>query len=136
MESVEPPLEEVRPPLEDELLDEELSVEDELSLDELSVDEPPLDELLDVDESVVLLLLSLLVVVFVEDALVSVSIVPMSANIPAAAAKVTAAAVAAVRRVPLRTAAAAPRSLLFMSVPLPGDSVSPTTVGELPERSL
>ncbi|MGW3291853.1 hypothetical protein ACWDR3_45260 [Streptomyces sp. NPDC001002] len=130
MESVEPPLEEVRPPLEDALSDEDD--------DELSVDEPPLDELLDVDESVVLLLLllSLLVDVVVEDALVFVSIVPMSANIPAAAAKVTAAAVAAVRRAPLRTAAAAPRSLLFMAVPLPGDSVSPTTVGELPERSL
>ncbi|MFJ6083117.1 hypothetical protein ACIQI8_17140 [Streptomyces sp. NPDC092369] len=131
----------MRPPLEDEPLDEELSVEDEplldeLSVDELSVEEPPLDEPLDVDESVVPLPLSLLVVVFVEDALVSVSIVPMSANIPAAAARVTAAAVAAVRRAPLRTAAAAPRSLLFMAVPLPGDSVSLTTVGERPERSL
>ncbi|MDX3750051.1 hypothetical protein [Streptomyces sp. AK08-02] len=48
------------------------------------------------------------------------SIVPTRANTPAAAASETAAATAAVRRIPLRTAAAAPRSrsLTVMAVPL------------------
>ncbi|GHI04481.1 hypothetical protein Scel_28020 [Streptomyces cellostaticus] len=45
--------------------------------------------------------------------------VPIRANIPAAADSVTAGATAAVRRAPLRTAAAAPRSLVCMTVPLP-----------------
>ncbi|KOU59268.1 hypothetical protein ADK57_34125 [Streptomyces sp. MMG1533] len=72
--------------------------------------------------------------------LASACIVPTRANTPAAAASVTAAAAAAVRRVPLRTSAAAPRSLPLpvMAVPLRsrGDVVSPTTVGYGPERSL
>ncbi|MFC7258227.1 hypothetical protein [Streptomyces lutosisoli] len=74
------------------------------------------------------------------DAVVSASaaacIEPTRANTPAAAASVTAAAAAAVRRAPLRTAAAAPRSLPVMAAPLPSDALSRPTVGEQPERSL
>lgn len=72
------------------------------------------------------------------DAVVSASacIEPTSANTPAAAASVTAAAAAAVRRAPLRTAAAARRSLPVMAAPLPSDALSRPTVGEQPERSL
>ncbi|MFJ1971477.1 hypothetical protein ACIO93_22685 [Streptomyces sp. NPDC087903] len=66
----------------------------------------------------------------------SACIVPTRANTPAAAASVTAAATAAVRCAPLRTAAAAPRSLEAMTVPLRSDAVSRPTVGERPERSL
>ncbi|MFJ2605903.1 hypothetical protein ACIO13_13130 [Streptomyces sp. NPDC087425] len=129
MESLEPPEpleDEVRPDDEEED-DEELSVVDcELSSD-------------DVELSVVVDELSVdftLLLVVVDDAWVSVCIVPMRANIPAAAARVIAAAVAAVRRAPLRTAAAAPRSLLVIAVPLRSDVVSRPTVGERPERSL
>lgn len=100
----------------------------------LSADDEPLDEVLD-EESVPLsvLLLSVLLLsvvpvsvdpvselepelelLLVPLAVVSASacMVPTRANTPAAAASVTAAARAAVRRAPLRTAAAAP-------VPLP-----------------
>jgi hypothetical protein len=62
--------------------------------------------------------------------------VPTRTNTPAAAAGVTAAATAAVRRASLRTAAAVPRSLLARTVPLRSDSVSRPTVGERPGRSL
>ncbi|MFF4504167.1 hypothetical protein [Streptomyces sp. NPDC001401] len=115
MESAEPPEEEVRPLEPDEL--EELS---EL-LDELS--EPDeLAELLD-DVSVPALELELLLVpvLLLAAELASACIVPIRANTPATPASVTAAAKAAVRRAPLRTAAAAPRSssLVVMTVPLP-----------------
>ncbi|MGW1556939.1 hypothetical protein ACWCQ1_10530 [Streptomyces sp. NPDC002144] len=99
------PLEEVRPPVDE--AEEEVSPDDE---DELV----PLVSLLPVP---VLPLDPVLLFVVEDTAPVSVCIVPISANIPAAAASVTAAAVAAVRRVPLRTAARAPRSLLVMSFP-------------------
>jgi hypothetical protein len=63
-------------------------------------------------------------------------IVPTRANTPAAAASVIAAVAAAMRRLPLRTAVAAPRSLTVMTDPLRSDSLSLTTVGDQPERSL
>ncbi|MEV0476613.1 hypothetical protein [Streptomyces prunicolor] len=63
-------------------------------------------------------------------------IVPTSANTPAAAASVIAAVAAAMRRLPLRTAVAAPRSLTVMTVPLRSDALSRPTVGDQPERSL
>jgi hypothetical protein len=63
-------------------------------------------------------------------------IVPISANMPAAAASVTAAAVAAVRRAPLRIPATAPRSRVVMTVPLRRDVLSRPTVGERSERNL
>ncbi|MGW0844114.1 hypothetical protein ACWD26_29050 [Streptomyces sp. NPDC002787] len=69
----------------------------------------------------------------------SACIVPISANMPAAAASVTAAAVAAVRRAPLRIPATAPRSLLSlvsMTVPLRSDVLLRPTVGERSERNL
>ncbi|MGI5458414.1 hypothetical protein ACQEWB_35605 [Streptomyces sp. CA-249302] len=134
MESEEPlPLEDVSPLEEDEeSLEDELLEDDEVLSDE--------DEVLDDEDELVSLLLLLLdpvSLLVVEDAaLVSVFIVPINANIPAAAARVTAAAVAAVRRAPLRTAAAAPRSLVVMTVPLPSDALSRTKVGQRPERSL
>jgi hypothetical protein len=59
----------------------------------------------------------LLLFVVEDTAPVSVCIVPISANVPATAASVTAVAVAAVRRAPLRTAATAPRSLFVIAVP-------------------
>ncbi|MFJ8059732.1 hypothetical protein [Streptomyces sp. NPDC096142] len=62
--------------------------------------------------------------------------VPTRANTPAAAASVTAAVTAAMRRLPLRTAVAAPRSLTVMTVPLRSDALSRPTVGDQPERSL
>ncbi|GHH87030.1 hypothetical protein [Streptomyces capitiformicae] len=61
---------------------------------------------------------------------------PISANIPAAAGSVTAAAAAAVRRAPPRMPATAPRSLVAMTVPLRSDVLSRPTVGERSERSL
>ncbi|MFF1680880.1 hypothetical protein ACFVYG_33175 [Streptomyces sp. NPDC058256] len=87
---------------EEEESDPDDDVESEDELDEL-------DELVELDEESVVPL----AVVFA-----SACIVPIRANIPAAAASVTAAAAAAVRRVPLRTAAAAPRSLPVMAAPL------------------
>ncbi|MFE2419168.1 hypothetical protein [Streptomyces hokutonensis] len=76
------------------------------------------------------------VLLAVVSASVSDCIVPTRANTPAAAASVTAAVAAAMRRLPLRTAAAAPRSLTVMTVPLRSDALSRTTVGDQPERSL
>ncbi|WP_328506033.1 hypothetical protein [Streptomyces sp. NBC_00391] len=127
---------------------EEDSAEESL---ELSEDEEESDDASD-DASVLLpvpLSLSLpeLVSSFVLDdvelvppalAVVSASacIVPISANMPAAAASVTAAAVAAVRRAPLRIPATAPRSLVVMTVPLRSDVLSRPTVGERSERNL
>jgi hypothetical protein len=66
----------------------------------------------------------------------STCMVPIRANIPAAAASVTAAATAAVRRVPLRTAAAAPHSLPVIGCSPPNDALSRHTFGEQPDRSL
>jgi hypothetical protein len=66
----------------------------------------------------------------------SACMVPIRANIPAAAASVTAAATAAVRRVPLRTAAAAPHSLPVIGCSPPNDALSRQTFGEQPDRSL
>ncbi|WP_416975711.1 hypothetical protein [Streptomyces sp. 4F14] len=132
----EPPEEEVRP-LEPELVVEllELSEFEELSVVELELSVVPDESLVPLDE-LPLLLDELLL----EPAVVSAPacIVPTSANIPAAAASVSAAARAAVRLAPLRTAEAAPRSssLVVMAVPLRGDVLSRTTVGERPERSL
>ncbi|WP_405863844.1 hypothetical protein OG407_36490 [Streptomyces sp. NBC_01515] len=63
-------------------------------------------------------------------------IVPTRANTPAAAASVIAAVAAAMRRFPLRTAVAAPRSLTVMTVPLRSDALSRPTVGDQPERNL
>ncbi|WP_405649076.1 hypothetical protein [Streptomyces sp. NBC_00019] len=105
VESVEP-LPEVRP--EDESEEELDEVSDTDESDDVSVPVSVLvSELDDVADDVLLL------------AVVSASActMPTRANTPAAAASVTAAAAAAVRRVPLRTSAAAPRSL-----PLSGDS--------------
>ncbi|MFF3330109.1 hypothetical protein ACFYWX_11195 [Streptomyces sp. NPDC002888] len=83
----------------------------ELSDDEVSDEDcvPPLLPLL-----LVLELVPLLAVVPA-----SACIVPTRANTPAAAASVIAAATAAVRCAPLRTAAAAPCSLGLMTVPPP-----------------
>jgi hypothetical protein len=150
VESVDPPEEEVRPlsepvelPEEDESSEEdELPEEDELSEpvesseDEL-LDEESSDGVL-LDEVSVLLLVLALVPLPLAVELASACMVPIRANTPAAPASVTAAAKAAVRRAPLRTAAAAPRSssLVAMTVPLRSDVLSRTTVGERSERSL
>ncbi|MFG2958779.1 hypothetical protein ACGF5O_34330 [Streptomyces sp. NPDC048291] len=119
-------LDEPDEPVDFEEEDEELSVsEDELEL---------LPELLELD----VVPLPLLAVVSASDC-----IVPTRANTPAAAASVTAAARAAVRRVPRRTAATAPLSpdfspctLSVMTDPLLRDSLSRITFGYRPERSL
>ncbi|WP_406333223.1 hypothetical protein [Streptomyces sp. NBC_00203] len=144
MESAEPLLPEEVSPSDDawrpeEEFDEEESPElSELSEEDEDDDEsvsplepepvPVLEPELELDEPVL------------PDAVVSASaaacIEPTRANTPAAAASVTAAAAAAVRRAPLRTAAAAPRSLPVMAAPLPSDALSRPTVGEQPERSL
>jgi len=137
------------------LLPEEVSPSDDAwrPEEEFDEEEPPElpEEDEDEDESVSLLepelvLVSELVLELelvepvLPDAVVSASaaacIEPTRANTPAAAASVTAAAAAAVRRAPLRTAAAAPRSLPVMAAPLPSDALSRPTVGEQPERSL
>ncbi|MFC8515084.1 hypothetical protein [Streptomyces sp. NPDC057257] len=124
MESEEPPEDEVRP--------EEPELFELLEVSEV-------EELLDDEDDVSVLLLELDVLVPVSllaDAELSDCMVPISANIPAAAASVVAAVSAAMRRVPLRTAAAAPRSLVVMTVPLRSDVLSRTTFGERSERSL
>ena len=131
MESVEPPEDDVTPDEDDWRSDEdeedEDDVEDELSdVDELEEDADGEGD----DEVLVPLLLA------VVSASVSDCNVPTRANTPAAAASVTAAVAAAMRRLPLRTAAAAPRSLTVMTVPLRSDALSRTTVGDQPERSL
>jgi hypothetical protein len=126
VESAEPlPSAEVRPPPEeDEELSEELLEADEsLDEDELSEDELPAE--LSVPASLLSLppllspLLALELVPWVAEVSASACMVPMRAKTPAVAASVTAAATAAVRRAPLRTSAAAPRSLVVMTVPLP-----------------
>ncbi|MFI1052558.1 hypothetical protein ACH4U3_43745 [Streptomyces griseoruber] len=142
MESAEPPEEEVRPPepSEEELLDESSEPEESVEPDEPDEPEESVepDELLELSESLLVLELELELVPLLADVVASACRVPIRANTPAAPASVTAAAKAAVRRAPLRTAAAAPRSssLVAMTVPLRSDVLSRTTVGERPERSL
>ncbi|MET7488114.1 hypothetical protein [Streptomyces sp. NPDC005538] len=131
MESVEPPEDDVTPDEEDWRSEEDEEDEDEDELSVLNVvDEADGEGVEEADDEPVLVLLA------VVSASVDVCIVPTRANTPAAAASVTAAVAAAMRRLPLRTAAAAPRSLTVMVVPLRSDSLSLTTVGERPERSL
>ncbi|MFJ3777461.1 hypothetical protein ACIPX0_37795 [Streptomyces sp. NPDC090075] len=114
---------------EDEDDEEDDEVEDEVDVEELSLLEP---ELLSAVLLLVVVPLPLLAVVSASDC-----IVPTRANTPADAASVTAAARAAVRLVPLRTAAAAPRcSLSVMTDPLLRDCLSRITFGYRPERSL
>ncbi|WP_427919666.1 hypothetical protein [Streptomyces sp. cg40] len=128
MESVEPPEDDVTP--DDDWRSDE---EDEDDEDELSdVDE--LEEEADGEGDDELVVVPVLLAVV--SASVSDCNVPTRANTPAAAASVTAAVAAAMRRLPLRTAAAAPRSLTVMTVPLRSDALSRTTVGDQPERSL
>ncbi|MEU1179669.1 hypothetical protein ABZ464_18800 [Streptomyces sp. NPDC005820] len=118
--------------LESSELDESVELE---SSELLELPEEELSELpLDVSE----LLLELELVPLLAVVVASACIVPIRANTPAAPASVIAAANAAVRRAPLRTAAAAPRSssLVAMTVPLRSDVLSRPTVGERPERSL
>jgi hypothetical protein len=133
VESVELP-DEDDTPLEDawrsEDEEEEDDEDDELSEEGLLVESPEevedeeVEDEEDDDEPVSVL------------AVVSDCIVPTRANTPAAAASVTAAVAAAMRRLPLRTAVAAPLSLTVMTVPLRSDALSLTTVGDQPERSL
>ncbi|MFG2967571.1 hypothetical protein ACGFZS_30300 [Streptomyces sp. NPDC048288] len=112
---------------EDDEDDEDDDEEDEV--EELSLLEP---ELLSAVLLLVVVALPLLAVVSASDC-----IVPTRANTPADAASVIAAARAAVRLVPLRTAAAAPRcSLSVMTDPLLRDCLSRITFGYRPERSL
>ncbi|SDP64980.1 hypothetical protein SAMN04487981_1315 [Streptomyces sp. cf386] len=120
---MEPPEEDVR--LSDEGCREESALEPSVLLDEV-LSEAELS--VDVE---LLVCVPLLAVVSA-----SACIVPIRANTPAAAASVIAAVAAAVRRAPLRTAAAAPRSLVRKTVPLPSDAVSRPTVGERPEGKL
>ncbi|MEV5847364.1 hypothetical protein AB0M32_35910 [Streptomyces sp. NPDC051985] len=135
------PLPEVRPSEEDwrseddeededeEEDEEEDDEDDEVEVEELSLLEP---ELLSEVLLLVVVPLPLLAVVSASDC-----IVPTRANTPADAASVIAAARAAVRLVPLRTAAAAPRcSLSVMTDPLLRDCLSRITFGYRPERSL
>ncbi|MBK3568941.1 MULTISPECIES: hypothetical protein [unclassified Streptomyces] len=135
MESVEPPEDDVTPDEDDWRSDEE----DEDDEDELS----DVEELEELDESVEEAdgegddeLVVVPVLLAVVSASASDCNVPTRANTPAAAASVTAAVAAAMRRLPLRTAVAAPRSLTVMTVPLRSDALSRTTVGDQPERSL
>lgn len=131
MESAEPPEEDVRPSDED-CAEESVPVLSVLLDDVLSEVELPEDSDAELPEVVELLVcVPLLAVVSA-----SACIVPIRANTPAAAASVIAAVAAAVRRAPLRTAAAAPRSLVRKTVPLPSDAVSRPTVGERPEGKL
>ncbi|WP_328678241.1 hypothetical protein [Streptomyces sp. NBC_00343] len=140
MESVELPEDDVTPDEDDwrsDDEDEDEGEEDE-DEDEDEVELSDVDEVLEeadgegVDDDELL--------VPVPPAAVSASasdcIVPTRANTPAAAASVIAAAAAAMRRLPLRTAVAAPRSLTVMTVPLRSDALSRPTVGDQPERSL
>ncbi|WP_262059195.1 hypothetical protein [Streptomyces sp. STR69] len=135
MESVEPPEDDVTPDEDDCRSDEDEEDEDEDEEDE-EVELSDVDEVEEVadgeggDDVLVPVLLAAV------SASVSDCIVPTRANTPAAAASVTAAVAAAMRRLPLRTAVAAPRSLTVMTVPLRSDALSRTTVGDQPERSL
>ncbi|MEV0907434.1 hypothetical protein [Streptomyces hokutonensis] len=123
MESVEPPEDDVTPDEDDWRSDEDDDEEDEEDDDDDEADGEG-------DELVVVVVLAAV------SASVSDCNVPTRANTPAAAASVTAAVAAAMRRLPLRTAVAAPRSLTVMTVPLRSDALSRTTVGDQPERSL
>ncbi|MFD8724035.1 hypothetical protein ACFV2H_40295 [Streptomyces sp. NPDC059629] len=126
---------------DDDELDESVDLDDEV--DEVEVEELSVLELELLPELLALDVVPLLL------AAVSASdcTVPTRANTPAAAASVTAAAKAAVRRVPRRTAATAPSSpcrspgclrctLSVMTDPLLRDSLSRITFGYRPERSL
>ncbi|MFD4879351.1 hypothetical protein ACFWOB_39175 [Streptomyces sp. NPDC058420] len=140
MESVEPPDEDVTPDEDDWRSDEDEEDEDdeddEDDGDDVEVELSDVDEVLEDadgegdDELVVPVLLAAV------SASASDCTVPTRANTPAAAASVTAAVTAAMRRLPLRTAVAAPRSLTVMTVPLRSDALSRPTVGDQPERSL
>ncbi|WP_406453883.1 hypothetical protein OH768_15060 [Streptomyces sp. NBC_01622] len=132
MESVEPPEDDVTPDEDDWRSDED--EEDEEDEDDEEVELSDVDEVeeeVDGEGDDEVLVPVLLAVVSASDCNV-----PTRANTPAVAASVTAAVAAAMRRLPLRTAAAAPRSLTVMTVPLRSDSLSRTTVGDQPERSL
>ncbi|MFJ2892616.1 hypothetical protein ACIO53_41965 [Streptomyces sp. NPDC087305] len=133
MESVEPPEDDVTPD-EDEDVDEDVEDEEDVEVELSDVDEV-LEEadgegVEDDDELLVPVLLAAV------SASASDCIVPTRAKTPAAAASVTAAVAAAMRRFPLRTAVAAPCSLTVMTVPLRSDALSRPTVGDQPERSL
>ena len=130
MESVEPPEDDVTPDEDDWRSDEDDDddEDDEEDDDEADGDDDEADG--EGDELVVVVVLAAV------SASVSDCNVPTRANTPAAAASVTAAVAAAMRRLPLRTAVAAPRSLTVMTVPLRSDALSRTTVGDQPERSL
>ncbi|WP_328932367.1 MULTISPECIES: hypothetical protein [unclassified Streptomyces] len=129
MESVEPPEDDVTP-------DEDVDVEDE---EDVEVELSDVDEVLEeadgegVEDDDELLVPVLLAAV---SASASDCTVPTRAKAPAAAASVIAAVAAAMRRFPLRTAVAAPRSSTVMTVPLRSDALSRPTVGDQPERSL
>ena len=135
MESVEPPEDDVTPDEDVDVEDEE----DEEEGDDVEVELSVVDEVLEeadgegVEDDDELLVPVLLAVV---SASASDCIVPTRAKTPAAAASVIAAVAAAMRRFPLRTAVAAPRSLTVMTVPLRSDALSRPTVGDQPERSL
>jgi hypothetical protein len=134
VESVELPEDDVTPDEDDWRSDEdEVDEEDEEEVEDELSDVDELEEEADGDGDDELVVPVLLAVV---SASAADCIVPTRANTPAAAASVTAAVAAAMRRLPLRTAAAAPRSLTVMAVPLRSDALSLTTVGEQPERSL
>ncbi|WP_329552661.1 hypothetical protein [Streptomyces sp. NBC_00696] len=129
MESVEPPEDDVTPDEDVEVEDEE-DVEVELSDVDEVLEEADGEGVEDDDELLVPVLLAAV------SASASDCTVPTRAKTPAAAASVTAAVAAAMRRFPLRTAVAAPRSLTVMTVPLRSDALSRPTVGDQPERSL
>ncbi|MER7687811.1 hypothetical protein [Streptomyces sp. NPDC097610] len=99
--------------------EEELDADAVDDADDVDAEVDDVDEVV-AEESVPLLELDEPVPVVLPLAFVSASacIAPTRAKTPAAAASVTAAAAAAVRRAPLRTAAAAPRSLPVMAAPL------------------
>ncbi|MEV6546603.1 hypothetical protein [Streptomyces sp. NPDC051665] len=135
MESVEPPEDDVTPDEDDWRSDDEDEDEEDDDEVEDEVELSDVDEVVEEadgegdDELVVPVLLAAV------PASASDCIVPTRANTPAAAS-VIAAVAAAMRRFPLRTAVAAPRSLTVMTVPLRSDALSRSTVGDQPERSL
>ncbi|MGW3311801.1 hypothetical protein ACWDG9_35055 [Streptomyces sp. NPDC001073] len=127
MESVEPPEDDVTPDVD---VEDEDDVEVELSDVDEVLEEADGEGVEDDDELLVPVLLAAV------SASASDCTVPTRAKTPAAAASVIAAVAAAMRRFPLRTAVAAPRSLTVMTVPLRSDALSRPTVGDQPERSL
>ncbi|MER6208200.1 hypothetical protein [Streptomyces sp. NPDC001642] len=127
MESVEPPEDDVTPDVD---VEDEDDVEVELSDVDEVLEEADGEGVEDGDELLVPVLLAAV------SASASDCTVPTRAKTPAAAASVIAAVAAAMRRFPLRTAVAAPRSLTVMTVPLRSDALSRPTVGDQPERSL